>query len=99
MAGCIWDEAKRESNLKKHGLDFVDAATIFEDRFLVERNDTRREYGEMRVQATGFGQGKLMFVVYTRRGDLRRLISARLANRNERQRYEEEKEAAPRKPD
>ena len=99
MVGCIWDEAKREANLKKHGLDFVDAATIFEDRFRLERTDSRRDYGEMRVQATGFGQGKLIFVVYTRRGGFRRLISARLANRNERQRYEEEKKAAPRKPD
>ena len=98
MAVCIWDEAKRESNLEKHGIDFVDAATIFEDRFRLERTDGRRDYGEARIQATGFGQGKLMFVVYTRRGDLRRLISARLANRNERQRYEEEKKTAPRKP-
>lgn len=99
MAACIWDEAKRESNLKKHGLDFVDAATIFEDRFLVERRDERRDYGEARIRATGFGQGKLMFVVYTPRGGTRRLISARLANRNERQRYEEEKKAATRQPD
>jgi uncharacterized DUF497 family protein len=98
MSGCIWDEARRKSNLQKHGVDFVDASLVFEDRFLFEEEDERRDYGEVRIQATGFGQGKVMFVVYTPRGGLRRLISARLASRDERQRYEEKKKASAGKP-
>jgi uncharacterized DUF497 family protein len=47
-----WDEAKRQSNLHKHGIDFVDAARIFDGPF-VETEDLRRDYGERRYQAFG----------------------------------------------
>jgi uncharacterized DUF497 family protein len=93
----IWDEHKRESNLVKHEIDFVDAATIFDDPFLFQREDKRRDYGERRFHAVGFGQDKLMLVVYTWRGGMRRLISARVANRKERRTYEKAK-ASARKP-
>jgi len=90
MAGCIWDEAKRESNLEKHGIDFVGAAGIFVDPNILERPDSRRSYGEARIQATGRTNGELLFVVYTWRGGMRRLISARRANRREKENYESE---------
>ncbi|MGQ0677002.1 MAG: BrnT family toxin [Rhodospirillales bacterium] len=98
MADRTWDEAEREASLAKHGVDFIDACLVFEDPFLIEDEDKRRGYGEVRIQATGFAQGKIMFVVYTPRGGPRRLISARLANRDERQRYEEKKKTHSGKP-
>ncbi len=79
-----WDEAKREANLVKHGVDFVDALGVFADPLRVERVDQRREYAEERRQAVGTVRGQVLFVVYTLRGEVRRLISARRASSNER---------------
>jgi len=78
-----WDEAKSQRTLKERGFSFEYAARIFLGRTL-ERQDDRREYGEVRVQAIGQAAGDILFVVYTDRGDTRHLISARLANRKER---------------
>lgn len=47
-----WDEAKRQANIFKHGIDFVDAIAIFAGRF-IETEDQRRDYGERRLVATG----------------------------------------------
>ena len=82
-----WDEAKREANLVKHGVDFVDALGVFADPLRVERVDQRREYAEERRQAVGTVRGQVLFVVYTLRGEVRRLISARRASSNERRAY------------
>src|SRR5580693_2352854 len=78
-----WDEAKRQTNLVKHGIDFADTAYIFDGQF-VEREDKRDAYGERRYQVTGAVEGQVLRVVYTRRGDRYRIISARRARRNER---------------
>ena len=78
-----WDEAKSEANLKARGFDFAHAAGIF-DGPVLEIDDTRADYGERRVQAIGKTGPDILFVVYTWRGDVRRIISARLANRKER---------------
>lgn len=83
-----WDEDKARSNLEKHGISFVAALAVFGDPRRIERLDLRRHYGEDRVQLIGRSKGRVLFVVYTRRGDVIRLISARRANRNERQAYE-----------
>ena len=90
MLGLIfeWDEDKAARNLEKHGVSFVAAVAVFEDPRRIERLDLRQDYGEDRVQAIGRSKGRVLFVVYTRRGELIRLISARRANRNERQAYE-----------
>ncbi len=82
-----WDEAKQEANLVKHGVDFVDAVEVFADPLRVERVDQRREYAEERRQVVGMVSGQALFVVYTLRGEVRRLISARRANSNERRAY------------
>jgi hypothetical protein len=50
----------------------------------LEKQDTRQDYGEVRMQAIGETGGDLLFVVYTDRGEVRHTISARLANRKER---------------
>jgi uncharacterized DUF497 family protein len=81
-----WDEQKRLINLAKHGIDFEDARLIF-DGPILEFRDSRRDYGESRIGAYGETAGSVLFVVYTRRGDVRRLISARKAGSHERESY------------
>ena len=90
MAGLVfeWDENKARHNLRKHGVGFAAALAVFEDPRRIERVDHRREYGEDRIQVIGVSAGRVLFVVYTRRGDVIRLISARRANRDERKAYE-----------
>jgi len=82
-----WNENKRKRNLAKHNIDFVLAALVFFDLDRIERNDHRKEYGEIRKQTIGKAKGIIVFVVYTIRKDVIRIISARRANRNERQQY------------
>ena len=72
-----WDEAKRDANLVKHGVDFVDALEVFADPRRIERIDKRRGYREERRQVVGRVGEQVLFVVYTRRGEARRVISAR----------------------
>jgi uncharacterized DUF497 family protein len=81
-----WDEAKRLPNFRKHGIDFVDAARIF-DRPFVETEDLRRDYGERRYRAFGEFDGRVIQVIYTWRRDRRRIITARRARRDERRAY------------
>ena len=64
IPGFEWDPGKRVSNLRKHGVDFVRAATIF-DRFVTRWRDTRRAYGEPRIIAVGEADGLVLTVVYT----------------------------------
>ncbi len=82
-----WDEEKSEANLKARGFDFAYAASIF-DLPTLEMDDGRADYGERRVQAIGRVGADVLFVVYTWRGGVRRIISARLANRKERDIHE-----------
>ena len=83
-----WDEAKSEATLRSRGFNFATAARIFENSVL-EFDDDRRAYGEKRIAAIGRAGTNMLFVVYTWRGDARRIISARLANRKERNAYRE----------
>lgn len=84
-----WDEAKRQTNILKHGVDFLDAAAIFEnDTF--EIGDDREDYGEERWIAIGHVEGVVYKVVYTMRDDVIRIISAQKASRRDRERYYQE---------
>lgn len=84
-----WDEAKNRSNIAKHGLSFFTALRIFEGPVLTAE-DTRLDYGERREVSIGrVGNVLIVVVVHTQRQDRIRLISARRASRNERNRYEE----------
>lgn len=83
-----WDEAKRESNLAKHGLDLAVSLELFADYFM-ERLDTRRDYGEDRWIALGMIRGMLVVLVYTERDDTLRPISLRKATIQERSIYEQ----------
>ena len=83
-----WDEQKRQSNLNKHGIDFVRACQIFQG-YTVEFEDTRYNYGEDRFIAIGQTGNQTLTVVYTLRDEIIRLISARKATKNERKIYDE----------
>jgi uncharacterized protein len=83
----IWDARKAAGNLAKHGVDFCDAIRIFEGETL-EWPDKRFAYDEERWLAIGLAGGKEIFVVYIEQEeDLRRILSARTADRRERERY------------
>lgn len=83
--GFEWDQAKAESNLAKHGVDFADASMAFEDPRLFIEADHRHE--EPRFKAVGMVAGTILFIAFTRRDNACRPISARRANRRERQEY------------
>jgi uncharacterized protein len=78
-----WDEAKSRRTLRERGFGFDYAARIFLGPTL-EKEDTRKDYGEIRMQAIGQVGDDVLFVVYTDRGNARHIISARIANREER---------------
>jgi len=77
-----WDETKRRANLAKHGIDFRDAARIF-DGPLVTVEDTRERYDEPRYVALGLLEGVVVSVVYAERRDGARIISIRKALKHE----------------
>lgn len=83
-----WHLDKEEANFAKHGVSFKDAADCF-DGFLLEREDTREDYGEHRIVALGQVKGVVLVIVYTYRGNAIRIISARKAGRHERKIYQE----------
>jgi uncharacterized DUF497 family protein len=86
-----WDENKRLSNVEKHGIDFVDCLDVFLDPdafvYLSMRSETEKRY-----VITGRVRERSMSVVFTRRGSLIRLISARVSRRNERRQYETQRQ-------
>jgi uncharacterized DUF497 family protein len=82
-----WDENKRLEVARKHGVDLVDAALIFE-AYVVTTVDGRRDYGETRYLSMGLANGVLLVVVHTERGGVTRLISAWKAGRNEQREYQ-----------
>jgi uncharacterized protein len=83
-----WDEAKEKSNRKKHRLDFTTAAKVFLDPYVIEFDETEAS-GEVRYHAIGLVDGRMLFVSYTMRGDVIRIISARGAEPHEKRKYHE----------
>ena len=83
-----WDEAKRLANLRKHGLDFADAAEVLESRFRMDVTEWRQ--GECRVLSVSYALGFLavLTVVHTERDGGARVISFRRASREERETYD-----------
>ncbi len=81
-----WDEQKRLTNIAKHGIDFLDAAKVF-DGWIHVIEERRRDYGEDLFGALGEADKRILHAVYTRRGDNVRIISARKAGSDERERY------------
>jgi uncharacterized DUF497 family protein len=83
-----WDQAKNRANLAKHGVDFADAVVVFEDDLALIRSDLDSR-GESRSVILGIDAfGRHLVVVFTERGTRIRIISARLATKQERKSYE-----------
>jgi uncharacterized DUF497 family protein len=82
----LWDERKRSSNIKKHGIDFVDLPLLFEDLTLT-LPDARFDYDEERFITLGLLRGILLVIAHTETDDAIRIISARKANKHEEERY------------
>ncbi len=83
-----WGSGKSVATFAARGFDFAFAATGVFAGPTVEAVDTRRGYGEVRIRAVGKTQGVILVVVYTDRGAVRRIISARVANRKERAQWQ-----------
>jgi uncharacterized protein len=85
-----WDDAKAAANFAKHKVGFDTARRAFADGFAVEREDDSRDYGEPRFNLLGMVDSRVLFVVYTMRGEIIRIISAREAEPYERRLYHKE---------
>jgi uncharacterized protein len=83
-----WDDAKERINRKKHDIDFRAASKVFLDPYLIEFED-RDVDDEQRFNAIGMAEGRLLFVTYTIRGTVIRIISARRAEPYEKRKYHE----------
>lgn len=88
--GFEWDEEKAKANLKKHGVDFDEATTVFMDPHSLTIHDPAHSTEEQRYIDIGTSdKGRVLVVVYTERGLRVRLISCRMATSSERKCYEE----------
>lgn len=89
MDGCEWDPEKAAANLKKHGVDFADAAISLEDPQALTDADPDASDEERYICLGSDPEGRLLVTVYTYRGDNIRIISSRSASPGERRPYEE----------
>jgi uncharacterized protein len=84
-----WDPNKAVSNAEKHGVSFDEAVTVFGDPLAVTISDPDHSVGEFRLLTTGLsGSQRFLVVSHTERAGEIRLISARLASRQEKRNYE-----------
>jgi uncharacterized DUF497 family protein len=84
---CEWDEAKKRTNLAKHGLSFEDAGQVFSGP-CVTFEDDRFGYGEQRLITLGLLAGRLVVIAHSPRDEVTRIISMRKGNRREQEIYE-----------
>jgi len=82
-----WDEAKAQSNLRRHRISFPQGCRVFDDLFALIERDLSEDYGEDRFLATGTVEGMILTVVYTERRERIRIISARKASSDEQRKY------------
>lgn len=86
-----WDPKKAEENLKKHGVDFREAATVFDDTLSTTFPAAGHSTREQRFLIIGMSaRGRILVVSHTDVADIIRIISARTATRRERRFYEED---------
>ncbi|MBS1805041.1 MAG: BrnT family toxin [Acidobacteria bacterium] len=84
-----WHSSKATMNLRKHGVSFEEACTVFGDVMYLEVPDQDHSDEESRYLAIGMSsQGRLVTVIFTERGKKLRLISARVSEPWERSEYE-----------
>ena len=85
-----WNPPKAAANLRKHGVSFAEAATVFRDILSATAADPDESVGEDRYVTFGISvRGRLLVVAHTERGDTIWIISARRATKRERKIYEE----------
>lgn len=85
-----WNPEKADANLKKHGVAFEEAESVFSDSLSLTIPDPLHSVEEHRFIITGFSdKQRLLVVVHTDRDDKIRIISARLATPSERRKYEQ----------
>lgn len=85
-----WDPSKAKTNVKKHGIAFDEAASVFFDPLAVSGADPDHSVDETRYVTFGYSsRGRLLTVIHTIGDESIRIISARLATRAERKLYEE----------
>jgi uncharacterized DUF497 family protein len=77
-----FDPRKREWTLAHRGLDFLDSVEVF-DAPSIDFGDSRFDYGELRTLTFGMLEGRWVILVWTQRGQKRRIISMRYANERE----------------
>lgn len=78
-----WDPAKATSNIDKHGVTFEFALAAFDDPIAIDEALDSDDYGEERSKLIGCSRGILLAIIYTDRGGVTRLRSARRASRKE----------------
>ncbi|WP_315247244.1 BrnT family toxin [Pseudomonas fragi] len=81
-----YDIIKRNKTLLEQGLDFADAKTVFSGHHLTAE-DSRQDYGEVRLISIGLLKERMVVLVWTPRGADRRIISMRKANEREQALY------------
>ena len=85
-----WDPRKAEINLRKHGVSFDEAASVFLDRLALSGPDPEHSVGESRYITFGMSRlGRLLAVSHSYRPEAIRIINARRMTRGERELYEE----------
>jgi uncharacterized protein len=89
MINFEWDDDKAVNNQQKHGVSFEEALTVFDDPLYLEDYDEAHSEREDRFKIIGeSAEGRLLIVIYVKRTDRIRIISARLATNYERRYYE-----------
>jgi len=82
-----FDPVKHQAALSERGLNFADASIVFAGPTITVQ-DTRRDYGETRLQTIGFLDGRMVMVVWTPRDEARHVISMRKCNDREKAIYQ-----------
>jgi uncharacterized DUF497 family protein len=85
LAKITYDPDKRDKTFADRGLDFEDAAIVFAGTTL-EIEDTRKDYGEVRMICYGYLQERLVVIGYAPRGEERHVFSMRKGNAREKKR-------------
>ena len=84
-----WDQRKADSNLRKHGVSFQEATSVFADTLSITIPDPDHSASEARFLELGLShRNRLLVVSYTERGEVIRIVSARRASQSERKNYE-----------
>lgn len=93
IIGFEWDKGNVDKSYKKHGITPNEAEEVFLDKHLSVEKDIKHQEQEERYIAIGKRtEGKTLFIIFTLRNNMIRIISVRAANKKERRLYEKAKE-------